>query len=115
MANSFTLCFWFQTGGRGVRSKFFEQGLNNISVEEKGNGKEPVICLKPPPPPLAPLSPSVSAANSPTKSPTKLSMEESSKDKSLGSEAQLKEAPTPENQSSQDIPDDDFGDFQAAG
>lgn len=75
-----------------------------------------MICLKPPPPPLAPLSPSVTAANSPTKLPSNLSLEENSKDKSSGTvEAQSKEPPTLENQSSQDIPDDDFGDFQAAG
>lgn len=96
------------TGGRGVRSKFFEQGLNtNISLEEKGNGKEPVICLKPPPPPLAPLSPSVTAANSPTQLPANLSLEENYKSSSGTVEAQSKEPPTLENQSSQDIPDDD--------
>lgn len=102
-------------GGGNVRSKFFEQGLNKISLEEKGNGKEPVICLKPPPPPLAPLSPSVSSSNSPALSPSSLSLEEHSEEKSSFSlETQSKELPTQDNESSQDIPDDDFGDFQVA-
>lgn len=103
-------------GGGSVRSRFFEQGLNKISLEEKGNGKEPVICLKPPPPPLAPLSPSVTTANSPALSPSSFSLEEHSKDKSSVSlETQSIESPTQGNESSQDVPDDDFGDFQAAG
>lgn len=112
------ICFhWscWQKGGGNVRSKFFEQGLNKISLEEKGNGKEPVICLKPPPPPLAPLSPSVSSSSSPALSPSSLSLEEHSEDKSSVSlETQPKELPTQDNVSSQDIPDDDFGDFQVA-
>ncbi|KAL1824125.1 hypothetical protein ACET3Z_010903 [Daucus carota] len=102
-------------GGGNVRSKFFDQGLNKISIEEKGNGKEPVICLKPPPPPLAPLSPSVSATNSPSLSPKSFSLEEDSKDKSsVALEIQSKESTTQDNESSQ-VLDDDFGDFQAAG
>ncbi|KAL8147848.1 hypothetical protein AgCh_005245 [Apium graveolens] len=102
-------------GGGNVGSKFFEQGLNKISLKEKGNGKEPVICLKPPPPPLAPLSPSASASNSPVLSPSSLNLEEHSEDKSSVSlESQPKELPTKDNVGSQDIPDDDFGDFQVA-
>ncbi|XP_017242625.1 uncharacterized protein At1g03900 [Daucus carota subsp. sativus] len=102
-------------GGGNVRSKFFDQGLNKISIEEKGNGKEPIICLKPPPPPLAPLSPSVSSTNSPSLSPKSFSLEEDSKDKSSVSlEIQSKESTTQDNESSQ-VLDDDFGDFQAAG
>lgn len=99
-----------------MRSKFFEQGLNNISLEDKGNGKEPIICLKPPPPPLAPLSPSVSNPNSPVLSPKSFSLEEHSEDKSSVSlQTKSRISPTQGNESSQDIPDDDFGDFQAAG
>lgn len=109
-----SLSCW-QKGGGNVRSKFFDQGLNKISIEEKGNGKEPVICLKPPPPPLAPLSPSVSATNSPSLSPKSFSLEEDSKDKSsVALEIQSKESTTQDNESSQ-VLDDDFGDFQAAG
>ncbi|KAK2971105.1 hypothetical protein RJ640_000389, partial [Escallonia rubra] len=103
-------------GGRSSRSKFFEQGLNNVSLEEKGNGKEPVISIKPPPPPLSPLSPSPTSVKFPSESPSNLNLEEPSKEKSSGSaEGQSKESEPPlQNQSQQEIPDDDFGDFQTA-
>ncbi|KAK2977939.1 hypothetical protein RJ640_016616 [Escallonia rubra] len=103
-------------GGRSSRSKFFEQGLNNVSLEEKGNGKEPVISIKPPPPPLSPLSPSPTSVKFPSESPSNLNLEEPSIEKSSGSaEGQSKESEPPlQNQSQQEIPDDDFGDFQTA-
>ncbi|KAK3033416.1 hypothetical protein RJ639_032389 [Escallonia herrerae] len=103
-------------GGRSSRSKFFEQGLNNVSLEEKGNGKEALISIKPPPPPPALLSPSPTTVKSPSESPSNLNLEELSKDKSSGSaEGQSKESEPPlQNQSQQEIPDDDFGDFQTA-
>ncbi|KAK3036489.1 hypothetical protein RJ639_030503 [Escallonia herrerae] len=102
-------------GGRSSRSKFFEQGLNNVSLEDKGNGKEPVISIKPPPPPPAPLSHSPTTVNSPSESPSNLNLEELSKDKSSGSaEGQSKESEPHQNQSQQEMPDDDFGDFQTA-
>lgn len=102
--------------GRSPRSKFFEQGLNDLSLEEKDSKKEPVISIKPPPPPPAPLSPVVSPKASPPELPSKPSLEQSSEAENSGSpKEQSKELEPPENQNTQDIPDDDFGDFQAAG
>ncbi|CAK9133257.1 unnamed protein product [Ilex paraguariensis] len=99
-----------------VRSKFFEQGLNTLSLEEKGNQKEATICIKPPPPPPAPLSPAVTAVKSPSDLLSKLSLEETSEDKaSASAKEHLKEADSVENQSPHETPDDDFGDFQTAG
>lgn len=101
--------------GCGVKSKFFEQGLSN-SPEEKSGKKESVPSIKLPPPPPAPLSPVIAAHKSPTDSPTKLSLEKTSKvetPKTVKEDTEHENAP--ENQSTQDVPDDDFGDFQAAG
>lgn len=103
-------------GGRSVRSKFFEQGLNNLSLEEKNNKKEPpVICIKPPPPPPGPLSPAVTSGKSSSEFPSKLSLEATSKDHPAGPMDEQREQHPVNKQSPQDIPDDDFGDFQAAG
>ncbi|KAJ0111256.1 hypothetical protein Patl1_02418 [Pistacia atlantica] len=68
-----------KSGGR-VKSKFFEQGMNSLSLEDKGDGKEPKICIKPPPPPPAPLSPASTVQKSPSNLPPNLSLEEASKD-----------------------------------
>lgn len=96
--------------GGGVKSKFFEQGLNNVIVEEKGDGKEPVICIKLPPPPPAPLSPAITSQKSPPANTLpRLSLEKTDQVEVPKEEHSL------ENQSAQDLPDDDFGDFQAAG
>ncbi|KAL3509222.1 hypothetical protein ACH5RR_028623 [Cinchona calisaya] len=101
--------------GRSTGSKFFEQGLNNLSLEEKGIQKEPVLSIKPPPPPPAPLSPVVSPKQSP-ELPSKLNLKEISEVKDyISPKEQSKEPASPENQNIQDTPDDDFGDFQAAG
>ncbi|THG02084.1 hypothetical protein TEA_003779 [Camellia sinensis var. sinensis] len=101
--------------GRSVRSKFFEQGLNNLSLEEKGNPKVSAICIKPLPPPPAPLSPVVGAAKSPSDPPSSLSLEGTPDDKGSASlTEQSKETHSRQNQSAHDIPDDDFGDFQTA-
>lgn len=104
-----------KSSGR-VKSKFFEQGLNDLSLDDKGNRKESMICLKPLPPPPAPLSPATAARKSPSNSPRKLSLEGSSKDASPDSTKEdSNEQHSPESPSTEDIPDDDFGDFQAAG
>lgn len=69
-----------------------------------------------PPPPPGPLSPAYNAARSPSELPPSLSLEETSKNKSSGSEKEESKEPQPvENQSPQDAPDEDFGDFQTAG
>lgn len=104
-----------QKSGCGVKSKFFEQGLSN-SPEEKSGKKESVPSIKLPPPPPAPLSPVIAAHKSPTDSPTKLSLEKTSEvetPKTVKEDTEHENSP--ENQSTQDVPDDDFGDFQAAG
>ncbi|RDX74219.1 Adaptin ear-binding coat-associated protein 2 [Mucuna pruriens] len=101
--------------GCSVKSKFFEQGLNN-SPEEKSGKKEPLPSIKLPPPPPSPLSPVIAAEKSPSNSPTKLSLEKTSKVETPKSVKEGTEHEnSPENQSTQDVPDDDFGDFQAAG
>ncbi|XP_057472828.1 uncharacterized protein LOC130761363 [Actinidia eriantha] len=99
------------------RSKFFEQGLNNLSLEEKGDQKVSTISIKPPPPPPGPLSPAATAVKSPSGTPSTLSLDETCEDKGSGSlKEQLKEPHSSlENQTAQDVPDDDFGDFQTAG
>ncbi|KAJ4977000.1 hypothetical protein NE237_002106 [Protea cynaroides] len=104
------------TGGRTVESTFFEQGLNSLSLDEKANRKESMICLKPPPPPPAPLSPVKTFQSSPNV-PSHCSFEgNNNKDEVLHStEDQSKGSSSHENQTSQHIPEDDFGDFQTAG
>lgn len=104
-----------QRSGGNVKSKFFELSQNNSS-EEKSEKKESVPCIKLPPPPPSPGSPVVTPEKSPTDSPTELRLEkptevETSK---TGKEGTEHENP-PENQSTQEVVDDDFGDFQAAG
>ncbi|KAL5793638.1 hypothetical protein ACOSP7_002232 [Xanthoceras sorbifolium] len=99
-----------------VKSKFFEQGLNNLSLEDKSNQKEPVICIKPPPPPPGSVSAITTVQKSPSNSPQSLSPGGTSKVEAQDSTKEdSKEQHSSENQSTQDIPDDDFGDFQAAG
>ncbi|XP_030928908.1 uncharacterized protein LOC115955020 [Quercus lobata] len=101
--------------GSCVKSKFFDQSLNNPS-EEKGNRKESIIPIKPPPPPPAPLSPAVTVQKSPTNGPPNFNLEGTSKDEAPEStKEEAKELTSSESHSQQDIADDDFGDFQAAG
>ncbi|XWS33045.1 hypothetical protein CRYUN_Cryun22dG0044000 [Craigia yunnanensis] len=102
-------------GGSAVKSKVLELDFDNLSLEDKGNRKEPIISIKPPPPPLAPLSPVGSTCNSPTSSPPNLSLEGTSKEKASESAKEHSDEHSPESLSTQDILDDDFGDFQAAG
>lgn len=100
--------------GGNVKSKFFEQGANNSS-EEKSEKRESIPCIKLPPPPPSPGSP-VTPQKSPTDSPTKLSLEKSAEvETSKIVKEETEHEKSPENQSMQDVVDDDFGDFQAAG
>ncbi|KAJ8568007.1 hypothetical protein K7X08_020729 [Anisodus acutangulus] len=104
-----------KTGGT-IRSKFFEQGLNNLSLEEKANRKDSIILIAPPPPPPAPLSPVGTAARSPPVSLSKLSLEQSSETKDITTaKEQPNKSESVKDQGPQDVEDDDFGDFQAAG
>ncbi|KAG5552021.1 hypothetical protein RHGRI_010190 [Rhododendron griersonianum] len=95
-----------QLKNKSGQSKFFEQGLNNLSLEEKANQKVSAIAIKPPPAPLSP----VTTVKSPSDLPSSLSL-----DKTSGNREQSKEEHSLENQTAPDLPDDDFGDFQAAG
>ncbi|KAI3795127.1 hypothetical protein L1987_37772 [Smallanthus sonchifolius] len=102
-------------GGKSMKSKFFAQGLNNPPDQKEKGKKEVAITSIPPPPPPSPLSPPVNALNTPLESPSKLALDESPNDKTLTSvDQQPKEAHSVEKQPAQDLPDDDFGDFQAA-
>ncbi|XP_068336713.1 uncharacterized protein At1g03900-like isoform X2 [Pyrus communis] len=94
-----------------VKSKVSE----NNSPEKKANQKEPLICIKPPPPPPAPLSHSPTVDKSSSNLLPNLNLEGTSKQEaSESTEHESKETSSSGNQSTQDIPDDDFGDFQAA-
>lgn len=92
-----------------MKSKFFEQGPNNSS-EEKSGGKESVPCIKLPPPPSSPGSPVATPQKSPSTSPTKFTLEKTAEEENSKTE----HGNSPENESTQDAVDDDFGDFQAA-
>lgn len=88
-----------------------EQGLNNLSLDDKTKASEGSILLKPPPPPPSPLSP----INPVQKSPFS-SQPSNAEDVNSQSEAELSpEESSTLKDSTQDIIDDDFGDFQAAG
>ncbi|KAL5220210.1 hypothetical protein ABZP36_024923 [Zizania latifolia] len=123
-----------------IKSAFFEQGLNKLSVNDKANTKEAPVSLKLPPPPPSPVSPTDSmVAASPFKAefpsqdqpsadtgvdatPFKAefpSHEQPAAD-AIGSsqpKANLapQERPAAAEKATQESVDDDFGDFQAAG
>lgn len=102
-------------GGKCVRSKFFELGLNSpVDAKEKGKevGAGAGISLIPPPPPPSPLSPPVSAVITPPTSPPNFTLDQSPKEKTLSPVVAKSNEPKPVEK--QDLPDDDFGDFQAA-
>lgn len=85
-----------------------------MSIEGKSDTKEPSICIKPPPPPPAPLSP-INSPKSGSNPPPNISPEESSKGEAWNAKEEegSKQVP-PDNQSTEDVLDDDFGDFQIA-
>lgn len=88
--------------------------MNNLSLEEKSEKKEP-ICIKPPPPSPSPLSPAGKGQNSAPNWVPNFNLEGTSKDEAQDPKRESKEPASLERPSPQDIPDDDFGDFQAAG
>ncbi|TYH99507.1 hypothetical protein ES332_A11G070900v1 [Gossypium tomentosum] len=121
-------------GGSTLKSKAAELGIDKMSLADKGNRKEPILSIKPPPPPPTPLSPVASAlkspqphppaqispvettGNSPTSSPPDLQLDGTSEKKASKSEKEHRdEQQCGESQSTEDIEEDDFGDFQAAG
>ncbi|KAI6697266.1 hypothetical protein NL676_017385 [Syzygium grande] len=98
------------------KSKHLEQSLNNLSLEEKANKEEPVVCLRPPPPPPAPLSPATSVPESTADVPPHSSPRQLPEHKTLSSnKEELGQSNSNDDQSAQELPDDDFGDFQTAG
>ncbi|PPD78992.1 hypothetical protein GOBAR_DD24083 [Gossypium barbadense] len=121
-------------GGSTLKSKAAELGIDKLSLADKGNQKEPILSIKPPPPPPTPLSPVASAlkspqphppaqlspvettGNSPTSSPPDLRLDGTSEKKASKSGKEHRdERQCGESQNTEDIEDDDFGDFQAAG
>ncbi|KAK8693249.1 hypothetical protein V6N13_070842 [Hibiscus sabdariffa] len=118
-----------QSGGSSVKSKASELGIDKLSLADKGDQKDPVLSiklpppppgpissvgspLKSPPPPPSPLSPVDTNGNSPTSSPPNLRLEDNLEKKAVKS---VEEQHHGEGQNTEDIEDDDFGDFQAAG
>lgn len=98
-----------------LKSKHLEQSLNSLSLE-KANKEEPVVCLKPPPPPPAPLSPVTSGCESTEDVPPHSSSRQLPEHKALSSnKEELGQSNSNDDQSAQEVPDDDFGDFQTAG
>ncbi|BBG96791.1 Adaptin ear-binding coat-associated protein 1 NECAP-1 [Prunus dulcis] len=93
-----------------VKSKVSE----NNSPEKKANQKEPLICIKPPPPPPGPLSTVYWSEVSHKLSPKSQSSGDSNHKASESTEDDSKESISSGNEITQDIPDDDFGDFQTA-
>ncbi|KAG8477183.1 hypothetical protein CXB51_030962 [Gossypium anomalum] len=120
-------------GGSTLKSKAAELGIDKLSLADKGNQKEPILSIKPPPPPQTPLSPVASAlkspqphppaqlspvettGNSPTSSPPDLQLDGTSEKKASSEKEHRDEQLCGESQSTEDIDEDDFGDFQAAG
>lgn len=99
--------------GGNMKTKSIEQGMNNLSITDKSKPQEPILSIRPPPPPPVTLSPTTSprTPRSPNSDPNKNFEEE----KEEISKEQAPGLKSKENQSSEDIADEDFGDFQAAG
>lgn len=87
-------------------------GLNNLAIEEKGNGTlaKPVVCLKPPPPPSAPVSPGGSVRAL----PSGYASDGSDREGNPCTAEVSKHSDPIDNQRAVDAVDDDFGDFQTA-
>ncbi|CAF2265400.1 hypothetical protein YC2023_044369 [Brassica napus] len=99
---------------KDTKTKLVEKSLSNLSLEDKGKSIETIPPIIPPPPPPGPLSP---AATTP-KSPSSLSLQRSSEQQDLDTkreEVKKKEDQEAKETGVEDAPDDDFGDFQAAG
>ncbi|XP_021775673.1 uncharacterized protein At1g03900-like [Chenopodium quinoa] len=99
--------------GGNIKLKSIDQGVNNLSITEKSKPIEPALAIKPPPPPPATLSPTTSPKT--PRSPKT----NTGKNFEVEKEDPSKEQPQPDlklkdSQNSEDVADDDFGDFQAA-
>ncbi|CAE6076679.1 unnamed protein product [Arabidopsis arenosa] len=104
---------------KDTKSKTVEKSLGNLSLEDKGKSIETTIpSIIPPPPPPGPLSPVTTAQKSPSNLPPSLSLQRSSEQQDLDTkpeEEEKKEDLKAKDGGVEDAPDDDFGDFQAAG
>uniref|UniRef100_A0A7N0VMM5 NECAP PHear domain-containing protein n=1 Tax=Kalanchoe fedtschenkoi TaxID=63787 RepID=A0A7N0VMM5_KALFE len=100
-------------GNSVMKSKSLEKGMRRVSLDETSNKREPALFIQPPPPPPASLSPSATSQNSPNSNPPSLTLEETTSTKDIHNSTK-EESQTPENETEPDVPDDDFGDFQAA-
>ncbi|KAF8082865.1 hypothetical protein N665_0804s0012 [Sinapis alba] len=99
---------------KDTKSKLVEKSLTNLSLEDKGKSIEAIPSIIPPPPPPGPLSPATTAQ----RSPSSLSLQRSSEQQDLDTkreEVEKKEDQEAKDIGVEDAPDDDFGDFQAAG
>ncbi|KAK4286096.1 hypothetical protein QN277_002704 [Acacia crassicarpa] len=97
--------------GLSVKAKLLEQGQSSPSEEKCDTKESKQLSIKLPPPP-PPASPTTALQ----KSPTNFSPEISPRDEPHKIDKEDQEHLSfPENQSTQDIPEDDFGDFQTAG
>lgn len=95
-----------------------EKSLSNLSLEDKGKSIETIPSIIPPPPPPGPLSPVTTAQKSPLSLPPSLRLQSSSEQHGLDTkreEEEKKEDLEAKDEGVEDAPDDDFGDFQAAG
>ncbi|KAL5730244.1 hypothetical protein ACHQM5_003089 [Ranunculus cassubicifolius] len=113
-----TIVLKIKNKGERVKSSFFEQGLNKLSLDESTTKSEQVaISLKLPPPPPAPLSPvNSSVGSTQDKWPPAFSLEETRKNRDTTDEKECQETSSLSNvENPREIPDDDFGDFQTAG
>ncbi|ESQ44222.1 hypothetical protein EUTSA_v10006125mg [Eutrema salsugineum] len=103
---------------KDAKSKMVEKSLSNLTLEDKGKSLETIPSIIPPPPPPGPLSPATTAQKSPSSLPPSVSLQRSSEQQDLDTkreEVEKKEDQEAKDIGVEDAPDDDFGDFQAAG
>lgn len=87
--------------------------MRRVSLEETSNKGDHTLLIRPPPPPPASLSPTSTEQKSPKINFPNLSLEETTSTKE--EELNPKESQISEKEVQQpEVPDDDFGDFQAA-
>ena len=105
-----------QKEGGSKRSKFFEQKLSNLILDDKGKNKEGAVSIKLLPPPTPPVSPVDTSEKSPLGITPRVSPGKTlENEKSSGvREHQEGEAKATKKKEQHNAPDDDFGDFQAA-
>ncbi|GMH14949.1 hypothetical protein Nepgr_016790 [Nepenthes gracilis] len=105
--------------GCSMKSKYLEQGASILSPRERtSNEKEPSLSIKLPPPPPATLSTATTTGQSEHNRSSNSGVGENAKEERRAlreDSSRYNHSDSVENQSSEDLPDDDFGDFQTAG